>query len=316
MNIYLIAASLLMLFELVVPRAKLMAPQNVLSVALAGTGETETRVVTRRPVAIEPLAPTRILLDSLGVALTARSAVVMDVRSKAMLWEQNPNDVRPVASITKLVTALVAIDALPQLDGAVTIQKEDYINEGFNSLPIGGVFTASDILTAMLVESNNTAAYSLVRATGKTRDEFVALMNEYVTKLGLTHTSFVDPTGLSADNVSTAAEVLQFAQKAFQEKTIGELTGLKTATVQTTDGRSFTVRSTNQLIGSMVAIVNGKTGFVNESGYNLVAQSTRDGHPLLAVVLGSATNDDRFQDYKALVHWTWEHFIWPEPLKQ
>lgn len=258
-------------------------------------------------------APVRIISESIGVDITARSALVVDKRSGAALWEKNADAQRPVASITKLAAMLVVLDALRELGREIEITATDYIPLGYNNFSVGERVQAKDLLAAAVIASDNTAMRALARATGLSADDFVDAMNKKAASLGLSHTTFVDPTGLSKENISTAREVIVLARKAFGQPPIASFARLYSYTFTSATGKQHVIKTTNQLIGGIVKVVAGKTGFVNDSGYNLVAEARRtDAGNLIAVVLGSEKNQDRFRDFKALAFWAWENYRWEE----
>ncbi len=311
MNWYLVTASLLALIGIatitVVPA---QAPH------IAWIGEEPSADQITPPLLITASAtakdPVRKLNDSLGVDMTAISALMLDAQTGAVLYAKNPDVVRTLASITKLMSLMVSIDTIKDLNMSVTIISDDHVPFGTTTLKVGQVVTANDLIAAAVIGSDNTAIRALARATGLTTEHFVAAMNAKAQSLGLSKTSFADVTGLSDQNVSTASEILTFARKAFAYEPIGRFAGKSNYVFSSTDGAEHIIKTTNKLIGSFISVVHGKTGFVTESGYNLVSEITDSkGHDIIGIVLGSATNDDRFHDFKMMAYWVWENFTWP-----
>lgn len=310
MNWYIITLAILTLLQFSVPPLVPVVPA-LLSWHRERTGTSSPEFVTLKNIDPQENAPVRELNDSLGPVLTSEAALMIDPVSKAVLWEKDADEVRAIASITKLMSVIVALDTHMDLQTAVTITDEDYSKFGFNNFVVGEEVKAADLLAATLIASDNTAVTALARASGLPHETFIATMNKRASSLGLEHTHFVDPTGLSSDNVSTAREVLVFAAHAFSLPDVVPLVKRRAYEFTSVSGTSHTIKTTDQLIGGILTVIAGKTGYVTDSGYNIVAQVTRTGeHPVLGVVLGSASNPDRFQDLKMLAFWVWNNFTW------
>jgi len=255
--------------------------------------------------------PHKVDNNSLGVKLTAQAAAVMDKNTGTVLWQKNADEVRSLASITKLMTALVFLDNNPGWDQTLTMAKED--ETGANSTNIFRDETVSikDAFYTMLIASDNDVARALVRSTDLKSEEFVKLMNDKAKVLGLNQTSFVDPTGLSAKNVSSANDILILAKRAFSNPDIKNAASQKAYSFTTLDGKNHKINSTNHLLSGFLDIIAGKTGFIPDSGYCLVAEIEGDNDQrIVSVVLGSASNVDRFNDLKILSAWTLNNFVW------
>lgn len=308
MTFQIFTAGVLVFFNLVAPLTASVKPSFVRWLTPDNSEEPRVEMVASAVSA----APERVMGDSLGVRITAASAIVSDRKSGAVLYEKDADKVRPLASITKLVSLLVVIDRLKDPGQVLEITKSDFVNLGYNNFAVGEKVEVKDLIATAIIASDNTAVQTLSRATGLSSADFVAVMNSQAADWGLSHTHFDDPTGLSARNVSTAREVLIISDKAFARIQLSAYAGRKNYRFTAASGQEHLVVTTNQLIGSMVSVVAGKTGFVTESGYNLTAAVTRDGHELLGVTLGSDTSGDRFQDFKMLVHWVWENYDWSE----
>lgn len=307
-----LALHIMLLLQLAVPQASHFNPVSISIETAQANGSDETTpaiVIVKLDNTNE--GPERIENDSLGVAITAPSALAIDEKSGKVLWGKNTDQKRSLASITKLASMTIALNKISDLTKPITIEQGDYSNLGLNVFKPGEVVSTKDALAAALIGSDNTAVHAIVRSLGMTQQEFVATMNAFATEHGLAPTSFADTTGLSAHNVSTAGDILKLAMIAFQNPLLLELTGTNTYRGTTEAGREFTIRSTNLLLNStLIDVTAGKTGFVTESGYNFVARTAYEGNEILAVVLGSSTNENRFQDYKMLVYWTTRNFQW------
>jgi len=150
--------------------------------------------------------PRKVLNDSLGVDITASSAITLDMDSGTVLWQKNVNNKQSIASLTKLMTVLVWQDFGPGLDSEVTILESDYREGGRFYLFKGEKVLTGDLLKSVLIASDNTAAIALARSTGLSLDEFVVKMNEKAIELGMTNSIFVEPTGLDINNQSTVTD--------------------------------------------------------------------------------------------------------------
>ncbi len=251
---------------------------------------------------------------SRGVDTTASTVLVVDVASGTKLYAVGEEKVTPLASLTKLMTALVLNDVIDDWSKKVTFTKEDRTLGNLPHLYPGDIQTRDQLFNIALIPSDNDAIMSLVRSSGLTNDEFVKKMNEKADRLGLKKTVFVDPTGLNPGNLSTAVELSRILTEAMKIDRIKKATISRSYQVRTK--RQHIVRNTNLLLDSYLnkspyQIVGGKTGFIEESGYNLAMQLKNGNADLYTIVMGSRTNSDRFQDTKSVVGWVVDNFIWP-----
>lgn len=246
-------------------------------------------------------------------AVSAKSALVLDQKTKAVLYAKGADDQRVVASVTKLMTSLLIIAQNPDLAKTITITSDDNDPEG-SRLPVktGAVLTINDLLYATLVESANNAAEALARSSGMPETMFVARMNQRAQELGMTHTRFTDVTGLGAKNVSTARDLAILMNAAFAQPIIRAATTTPrySITDQSTQ-KKFIVQNTDILAGSRIRIVAGKTGFIPASGGNFVSRIRGIGERELDfVVLESNSTTTRFTDTKALADWAFANTVW------
>ena len=257
------------------------------------------------------IIPHKVDNKSLGVKISAVSAATMDKNTGLILWQKNANEQRSIASLTKLMTALVFLDNNPGWDIEMTMEKADEINGGTNHILRDEVVNVKDLFYTALIASDNTATRALVRSIGLSEEDFVSKMNIKAQELSLTNTHFVDLTGLKDDNKSTALDILSLAKTAFANQHINDAVGRSVYNFQAVSGQDHKIISTNKLFNSFLDIKAGKTGFVNASGYCFVAEvGGQDGHNIISVVLGSDTHDSRFQELKILSAWIFNNFIW------
>lgn len=240
---------------------------------------------------------------------TAGSALLLDSHTGSILFQQNAFERKPIASITKLMTAMVALDYGIPWDKQATIQPEEYVQGGQLLLHPGETVTMRDLFTASLLGSANNATLAYVRELGITKDEFVREMNRKAIELGLEQTEFADVTGLDTNNVSTAYEVAVMAKVAFsQYPDIAEATSLKEYPfVVSGTGREHTIRNTNKLVSEENMEVSGsKTGFLYEARYCLVSQGAGEHANRIAVILDSPSDVEHFADVKKLLNMAFE----------
>jgi D-alanyl-D-alanine endopeptidase (penicillin-binding protein 7) len=254
--------------------------------------------------------------QSFGVATSADSVIVVDVASGATLFAEKPDDVRPMGSITKLMSVMVYLDSKPNLLERVSLIPDDYVPGGRVYLQFNDPVMAESVIGAALVGSDNTAAHSLFRLMGESEESFVVKMNEKSKELGLAETHFVDPAGLSSENVSTARELAQILKAAKAYPVIQKYMEMSSYRVTQSSGFSVPIASTNLLLTSALQngeyeVTGGKTGFIPQAGYCLATTVKHEGNEVMIVVLGAEKIDDRFTDASALAVWAFDTFVWP-----
>ncbi len=249
--------------------------------------------------------------NSFGVKINSPAAAVMDKATGAILWQKNAEEVRSIASITKLMTALIFLEHNPGWQTKVILEQQDEANGDTPEILRGEEVTVKNLFYTALIASDNNAAYALVRSTGLSKEDFVKEMNNKAGELKLLNAKFVSPTGLEKDNQATAKEVLALAKVALTNSDIQAAVSLPEYTFTAVSGREHRVFSTNKLFGSYLQIIGGKTGYIEESGYCLVSEvANADDDRIITVVLGADSNDGRFQDLKILTTWILNNFSW------
>ncbi len=248
---------------------------------------------------------------SVGVKITAQAALVQDLESSVNLFAKNINQQLPLASITKLMTVLVFLDFDISFDQKVVMQAKDEVYKA-KYVYRGEQVTVKDLLHLSLLGSDNNATRALVRVTGLSASEFIALMNDKAKNLGMTKSVFVDTTGLAENNISTAKDIATLAKAVWSQEEIFKISGLFEYVLKVkNNNRSKRIFHTNKLENSFLDIKAGKTGFTDEAGYCLVTKTiNNDQSEIITVVLGSREEEDRFQDTKAIVWWTFNNYIW------
>lgn len=256
----------------------------------------------------------------LGIKIFAPYAVAMDIDSGKILYEKEKDLQTSLASITKLMTAMVFLENNPGWDKPVIVKKEDIKDGGALTLAPGDKVTVKDLFSLSLIASSNEAANALVGSTGLAMDEFVKKMNLKAKTYGLEYTYFVEPTGLEPANISTAYETAIVAREAFKNKEIRDALKTKSIAVSIIGSKKQVIgKSTDKLLDSFVndkkqdfEIIGAKTGFIQESLYNFTAEVKKNGHSIIISILGSKTDDYRWAESKGLIDWVFSNFRWPK----
>jgi D-alanyl-D-alanine carboxypeptidase (penicillin-binding protein 5/6) len=233
----------------------------------------------------------------------ARAYYVVNASSGEVVAAQNAQLAVPVASITKLMTVLVALDHL-KVDQVVTVTgSAAQVGESRIPLVAGQRITVRDLLKGALIQSANDAADALASAaSGGDVPRFVAWMNARAAAIGLHHTHFVRPDGLDAPgHVSSARDVAVLAQVAMHSAIVRSIVRERSDTIE---GGRFTVHTWNDLLGVVPGLFGVKTGHTNDAGWCEVAAVRRPGYTLYAVILGSPTRAQRNLDLRRLIDWS------------
>lgn len=244
------------------------------------------------------IAPAGPVLDAVGGprGVKAKAGILIDATTGQVLWSEGENTERPIASITKVMTALVILQAgglnrklaVPK---AVTAYVAKYAANAAGLIP-GQQFTVDELLHIMLVMSAADAAYTLANAYGPGLPAFIAKMNAEAAKLGLTHTHFTSPDGLpyptETSTYSTPAELTRLGEVAMGYQEFRSIVGLRYYNLPKGDGHSaVSVTSDNALLADYRGAVGIKTGFTNTAGHTLLFEAVRNGRTLIGDVLGS-----------------------------
>jgi D-alanyl-D-alanine carboxypeptidase len=249
------------------------------------------------------------------MAVTAEKLAVLAGDGHVFLAAKRADEVQPIASITKLMTALVFLDNNPGWAEEYKITEEDHVTGGRLNLFLGERVAIKDLFYTSLVASDNGATLALAHATGLSEEDFVSQMNRKAKQLGLVKTSFSDPSGLSDQNVSTAREVAWLARTALDRQEIREATSRRDYKFQTAAGAEKFVESTDYLLFSdsmgSLQVLGGKTGYTDRAGYCFVGLwRDKSGRELVAVVLNSSGRNERFLDSRQLANWAFAAYNW------
>ena len=240
-----------------------------------------------------------------GPGIKSAAALITDANNGEVLYERDAGRVAPIASITKLMTALVVLDGQQPLDEKIEITNDDrWKGKGaFSRLPVGAKISRGDLLKLALMASENRAAKTLARNYPGGTAAFVRTMNLKAKALGMTKTRFDDPSGLSSNNVSSARDLARLVTAASRDTRIREFSTLESHEVRA--GRSvLTYRNTNLLVGkSDWNILVQKTGFTNDAGECLVMQARIGERPVNMVFLNSFGKLTRTADARRVRRW-------------
>lgn len=227
-------------------------------------------------------------------------AIVLDPTTNQVLFEKNAYKSVPIASITKLMTAMVFLEQKPTLTETAIVAREDLYGGGKTQLLRKEKVKLGDLLHMSLMCSDNVAARILGRSSGLSEEDFLARMNHKALELGLTHTRFVEFTGLSERNVSTAADVARMVKAAMDVPEIHSIATKKSYDFSTYRKAHY-IPNTNKLLYSQWKVKGGKTGFIRAAGYCFATWLTVGDQELIAVVLDAPTAATRFADVRRLV---------------
>ncbi len=263
-------------------------------------------------------APVKIDRDSLGVATTAKSSIVVDAKTGVLLYGEHPYDVRSIGSVTKLMSVMVFLDTAPNLNTVVVLDpKTDLVTGGKQYVAFYDGITIRDLLGAILIGSDNSATQSLVRFSGLTEEEFINKMNEKAANLGLSKTFFTDPTGIRATNVSTAFDLSKLLTATQSYKEMQDYMRSATYSFTQVSGHAVVVENTNDALrsyrgDSAYRVVAGKTGYLPEAGYVLASTVESRGKTVHTIVMGSDSKELRSIEMRALAEWAFRVFRWPD----
>lgn len=250
-----------------------------------------------------------------GESITAKSVAVLNQVTGELLYEQGASDLRVPASLVKLATVLVVLDTQPDWNRLCTVGQQDRV--GGVSITKDGeqkTYTMQALLYATLIPSANDAATALARCTGLSQADFLSRMNAKAREQGALHTTYVDFSGMSNLNTTTALDVARVANAAFSTEKVRTVTRVQSYRLCATGtGGCQTIRTTNQLLKDKdLTTIAGKTGTLD--GAINFAGSFKDasGHYLIVVVLGGSTKESRFTEAKQLVTFASTRAAWSD----
>jgi D-alanyl-D-alanine endopeptidase (penicillin-binding protein 7) len=244
--------------------------------------------------------------------ISAKSAVIISEADGQVLWGKDEKKVRPLASLTKLVAAKVFLDSKPTLNKIVAYKYQD---EKYNyeyckpwesaklTIKEGETLTIENLLYSALVGSANNAIETLVRVSGLKRADFIAKMNQTVKDWGATNTKFIEPTGLSPDNVSSPFDYAIITKEVYSNPILKKISITPKYTFATVNTKkSHTIKNTNKsLVASPYPVIGTKTGYLDEAGYCLMTRVATPQGNLIAVNFGSTSSAASLFDNQQLI---------------
>jgi D-alanyl-D-alanine endopeptidase (penicillin-binding protein 7) len=239
------------------------------------------------------------------LAVASSAALVVEQGGEEPIYQKNAEVVVPIASISKLMSAMVVLDSIPSLQASISVSDDDvdYLKGSRSRLHVGSVMTREDALLISLMSSENRATHALARHYPGGMPAFVVAMNRKAAELGMFNTRFEDPTGLSSNNVSTAKDLAKMVVAAHRYPLIREFSTTGQAQIEV-NGRAMEYRNTNQLVKSTTWDIGlSKTGFIQEAGKCLVMQARVADKPVVIVLLDSAGKLTRIGDANRIKRW-------------
>ncbi|WP_421412486.1 D-alanyl-D-alanine endopeptidase [Serratia plymuthica] len=239
------------------------------------------------------------------LVLHSKAVLVVNQRTGKTLFQKQANRVLPIASLTKLMTAMVALDSRRPLGNKmrVTAADRDLLKKTHSRLTLGSSLSRRDMLHIALMSSENRAAAALSRNYPGGRKAFVAKMNRKARSIGMKHARFYDPTGLTPRNVASANDLLKMVNHAYRYQTIRRFSTDRQHVVYPGRGQ-LVYRSSNGLINNRNWNIQlQKTGYTNEAGHCLVMRTLIKGQPVVIILLGSQQRYGHYDDALRLKTW-------------
>ncbi len=252
----------------------------------------------------------RLKQKSLAPDIQAKAAIIMDYDTGILLYEKNINEQLPMASLTKIMTAILIMEN-HDLDDIVTVKSDFKDLEGVRIwLKQNEKLTVESLLKALLIRSAGDAAIALAEYHSGSVEAFADAMNVRAVELNLNNTNFKNPIGLDEDDhYSSAYDLAQLARYAMKMREFRDIVRLDSATIESVDGRfSYNFESTNYLLNSYLNILGVKTGTTAGAGQSLINLARNDaGREVIAVLLNSPS---RFQENKSMIDWAFRSYLW------
>ena len=268
------------------------------NVAEAESGHSHSKPANMLPVS----ASSKVSLPQ----VRSHIALIFDEQTQQPLFNKNGGTVAPIASITKLMTAMVVLDANLPMDEVVNVEGDDSSvkKRSRSRLSSGMTFSRTELLKMALMASENRAALALARSYPGGTVAAVAAMNAKARELGMLNTRFCDPTGLSLGNVSTAQDLVRMVAAARNYALIHQYSTSSTLSVDGLRGRAMRFSNTNPLVRSTSWDIGvSKTGFISEAGLCLVMEAKINQRPVIIVLLNSWGKHTRIGDANRIRKW-------------
>ena len=233
-------------------------------------------------------------------SLTADVWMLIDDSTGCIISEKNADEQRPMASITKMMTCLLALEN-GQMNDTIEITQDVYIAKD-SRVKLGDKYTMRHLIDEMMLLSDNDAAYALAKHIGGDTLKFCDMMNEKAAYLGMTHTHFANPNGMpNLNNYSTASDLIRLSRYCMRDSLFAAIVGTVEKDVPLLDGRHMPCRNTNALLKTYEGCLGIKTGFTRLAGNCLASAATRNGTTLYLVLLNSRSMSSRFTESAILL---------------
>ncbi len=269
------------------------------------TGDTQAFILPVSEASYLPILNTNISPP----IIKAKSAIIYDINSSRYLFSKNVNEKLPIASLTKILTAIAVVDKLNFKD-IITITKEAVKVDGEKQdLYLGERLTVEDLVKIMLIKSSNDAAYALAIHAKNSNLDFIGTMNTTAVQLGMFNSHFKDPAGLNDEAYSSVEDMIKLVRHLLDYPALLAIMSQKEVDVKSVDGIVHHVKTTDQLLGEVAGIIGGKTGYTDDAlgCMILIVQISDKNDRIISIVLGSS---ERFTDTQKLVEWTRQAYRW------
>ena len=279
---------------------------------IATQSQAKRPSVNRQPVVVEQFARSESVGSRLGlrselsrIALNSSAVLVVDQQTGEVLLDKNSDVALPIASITKVMTAVVTLEADLPMNEVITITQSDAQLEKNPSsrLNVGAELTRAELLHLALMSSENRAAQALGRSYPGGLSAFVSAMNEKARELGMTGSSFADPTGLSSNNMSTARDLAKLVHEAYQFPLIRRYSTARELLVRVGRRQQQFINTNALARGDDWELGLSKTGFIRDAGRCLVMQAVIDRQPVIMIMLDAQASQQRLRDAERIRQW-------------
>lgn len=248
-------------------------------------------------------------VDRLPISTASRGVIVLDVETGQPLYEKNADVARPIASITKIMTAMVVLDAGLDMREEIILEPEDFVGpkRASSRLKSGDRMNRAELLLMTLMKSENPAAKSLARNYPGGYDAFMRAMNAKARSLGMNSAFFGDPTGLDKRNVASPMDLTKMVKAAGQYEVIRRFSTTKNydffVANYSAGNRRYPANNTSKLVRSGTYPIGiSKTGFINEAGRCVVMETQVNNRPAIIVILGADSSNTRWDDAENILH--------------
>lgn len=248
--------------------------------------------------------------------IKAGEAIVFDINSKKILLQKNVFQKRPIASLTKLMTALIVLKNTDPKKETIVSQKAIETSGRMGNLILNEKITIETLLYALLMESSNDAAVALAEAVSPSGEagspNFIELMNKKADELGMTDTYYADASGLDPENVSTAKDLVVLTVEIIKQPLIVKILQTPSIDMTSVDGRhNHHFVNTNRLLQKISGIIGGKTGYLEEAGecLLLIGERPKGSGDIVYIILGAEVGR-KFFEMEKLISWTEQSYVW------